>query len=605
MLIRSLIGLATALLTYSPTTTLAAPDKVYFNGNVITVDEQFSIVDGFATEGDKFSVVGSSDLLLALADKDTEIIDLQGRTVIPGLIDNHNHYIRGSYHWSSAVRLDGISFRTEALQRLQEHAKQLKKDEWLLVLGGWNQEQFADDPRGFTRQELDQITGNRPAFIQAQYSHAFVNSAFLKLIDAPIQASSKKSKITANSAIDKLFGPPLNTLVERDQQGIATSRLNGGMGMVLQASTLMPALAKEKALESARSAQQFYNALGITSVYDPAGALASKDAYEAIEYLHQSNELSLRVFRTASLSSINTAMINRALQLRMLPDWLSNFVLGLIRDVDSTADSIKALNNLPDMNTGDNFYDHLAIGELLYVPMHDTLDSEITKESITDYQRTEVMKLLSSMLDKGLSAQIHVVNALTIDFYLDIIEELSSNFPLQANQITFTHAEGITDALLKRSKQLGISVQVRSMPIIRSAKAVEESYGADVLSMPPLRMIQESGITWGLGTDGTKASQIEPMRTLYWATRGRAINGEQILEEAQLLSREEALIAHTRSNAALLNRSDILGQIRPGYLADFVVLGADYLSVELEQIPTIEVQQTVVSGKTVYLKQDK
>lgn len=602
MLTRGLIVFTTTLLTCLSTAAIAAPDKIYINGNIITADENFSIVNSLAIEGNKFTAVGNSTEIIPLSDKTTEIIDLQGRTVIPGLIDNHNHFIRGAYQWTNSVRLDGISSRTKALSVLERHAQQLDEDDWLLVLGGWNQEQFTDDPRGFTLEELDSIAGNRPAFIQAQYSHAFVNSAFLQLIDAPLQDRPKQSKKPSSSMIEKRFGPPLASLVERDENGKATSRLNGGMGMVLQVSTLMPSPESSRALESVKAAQQYYNALGITSVYDPGGALASQQASDAIEQLHQNNELSVRVFRTASLSSLSTDTINSALRLRNLPDWLENLILGLIRDTESTADSIQALQQLPPLQTGDDFYDHLAVGEVLYIPMHDSLDSHVTEESMTQHQRNEVEKLLATLLSLGISAQIHAVNTETIDAYLDILEEQSKSYPLKPNQITFTHAEGITEALLQRSHELGISLQIRSMPVVRSVQAIKETYGDDILSAPPLRTIQESGISWGLGTDGTKASQIEPMRTLYWATAGRAINGDQVLAPEQLLSREEALIAHTRSNAELVNRHHKLGQIKPDYLADFVILDTNYLEVDIQDIPSIEVLTTVVSGKTVYKK---
>jgi predicted amidohydrolase YtcJ len=602
---RHIVKLTAALIALSSTAVMAVPDKIYLNGHVITVDDQFSIANGFAIEGNKFSAVGNSEQLKSLADENTQIIDLQGRTVIPGLIDNHNHFIRGSYHWGSLLRLDGISTRAEALERLQKHAEQLEKDDWLLVLGGWNEEQFTDDPRGFSREELDKIAGNRPAFLQVQYSHAFVNTAFLTHIGVDVDKPKSKRASKANSKINKLFGPPLAELIERDKNGIATSRLSGGMGMVLQVSTVMPASKPEIALEGVSAAQQHFNSLGLTTVYDPAGALVNQQAVDAVELLHQNNDLSLRVFRTIPLSSLDSQKISRALQLRSLPAWLSNIILGLINNVESTSDAVDFVNNLPVESHGDNFYDSLAIGEVLYVPLHDSLDSHISEEDLTPHRLGEVRKLLSKILERGLAAQIHAVNSKTLDAYLTIIEDLSSQYTLSPNQITFTHAEGVNHEILERIRALNISLQIRSMPIVRSSQSLEKNVGSKALLMPPLKTIQDSGVTWGLGTDGTKASQINPMRTLHWAVTGHAINESQTLNQGQLLSREEALVAHTRSNAALLNREDVLGQIRPGYLADFVVLDADYLSVNIDQIPSIGIEKTVVSGKEVYSKASK
>jgi len=602
MNIRGITRLLLALIYCLPVAVvpvLASTDVVYVNGKVITVDDQFSIASGFATRGDRFIAVGTSEEMMKLADDTSRVVDLEGRTVIPGLIDNHNHFIRGSRDWANILRLDGVNSRVEALRRLQKHVEQLGQDEWLLVLGGWNEEQFADDPRGFTRVELDQIAGNHPAFLQAQYSHAFVNTALLNLLGVDVDKADD-NPASANMAINNMFGPPLSELVVRDERGVASSRLNGGMGMVLQMSTVLPPVKPGIALEGARSAQRYYNALGLTTIYDPAGALATQDAVEAIETLHRNKELSLRIYRTAQPSSVSEEEISKALGLRTLPTWLTKIILGFVTDVESTSNAIDELDDLPVLTSGDDFYDYLAIGEVLYVPLHDSMDSHDLESVLTPARLNEIRNLFTALLSRGLSAQIHAVNPETIDAYLDIIEDLSGQFPLYPNQITITHAEGINEQLLRRVQSLGISVQIRSMFMVRSQAGIEQDYGVEALHMPPLRTIQNSGVAWGLGTDGTKASQIEPMLTLYWAVTGRGINGDQILDKDQLLSREEALIAHTKSNAALVNRANSLGQIRPGYLADFVVLNADYLSVDAELIPSIEVEMTVVAGKVVY-----
>ncbi|NIB38695.1 amidohydrolase family protein [Pseudomaricurvus alkylphenolicus] len=598
MIITKRLGISLAIigcLRLSISVVLAGPEVIYTNGNVITVDDQFSMVTGFAIEGDRFVAVGDSERITALADDKSTIVDLKGKTVIPGLIDNHNHFIRGASHWGNALRLDGVDTRKEALRRLRRHANRLSNGEWLLVLGGWNETQFADDPRGFTREELDGIAADRPAFIQAQYSHAFVNSAFLKRVGVRVQATHEDERVPSNATVDALFGPPLSQLVERDENGTATSRINGKMGMVLQVSTILPAVSEDAALAGVRSAQRHYNSLGLTAIYDPAGALATQQAIDVVEELHSRDDLTVRVFRTVALSTLDSAAISRVLQLRSLPDWLSKFIIGLFNDVESTSASIDIVETLPPLLTGSDFYDNVAIGEVLYVPMHDSADSQDLHKSISSHHREEVTKLLQALLQRGLAAQIHAVHESTLGAYLDILEKLSKHYTIYPNQITFTHAEGVNRKLLSRIQSLGISLQIRSMSMMAAAEN-------EVSIVPPLRDIQDSGVAWGLGTDGTKASQIEPMRTLYWAVSGRAINGRQILREDQRLSREEALIAHTRSNALLVNRANSLGQIRPGFQADFVVLDRDYLSVDIDEIPNIGVEMTVVGGRPVYQK---
>ena len=117
-------------------------------------------------------------------------------------------------------------------------------------------------------------------------------------------------------------------------------------------------------------------------------------------------------------------------------------------------------------------------------------------------------------------------------------------------------------------------------------------------AVAPLRLLQDSGLTWGLGTDGTKAAQINPFVSLWWAVTGRSLGGGQVIDEP--LTREQALIAHTRSNAQLLFRENYLGSIRPGLLADLLVLDRDYLNVPEDEIRDIKPTATIVGGKVVY-----
>ena len=118
------------------------------------------------------------------------------------------------------------------------------------------------------------------------------------------------------------------------------------------------------------------------------------------------------------------------------------------------------------------------------------------------------------------------------------------------------------------------------------------------LRMPPLRLVQDSGVPYGLGTDGTKAGQIDPFVTLWWAVTGKALNGETVLTET--LTREEALIAHTRNNAYIMFQEANLGSIAPGLLADMLVLDRDYLTVPADQIHSIRPVATLVGGRVVY-----
>jgi predicted amidohydrolase YtcJ len=117
--------------------------------------------------------------------------------------------------------------------------------------------------------------------------------------------------------------------------------------------------------------------------------------------------------------------------------------------------------------------------------------------------------------------------------------------------------------------------------------------------MAPLRTLQQSGVTWGLGSDGSRANQIRPFQTLAWAVTGRMVGGREVLAPAHRLTREEALTAHTRGSAHIVFQEKNLGSIEVGKLADLVVLDRDYLTVPADQIKDITSVMTIVNGRVV------
>src|SRR5947207_2262189 len=144
-----------------------APDLILSNGKIITVDERFTIAQAVAIKGDRIAAVGTNADIARLAGPATRRIDLKGRSVIPGLIDNHLHLLRAGSTWQWEVRWDGVATRKEALDLLRARTKALKPGEWIYNLGGWTIDQFSDDKRPFSRAELDAIAPDNPVLLQA------------------------------------------------------------------------------------------------------------------------------------------------------------------------------------------------------------------------------------------------------------------------------------------------------------------------------------------------------------------------------------------------------------------------------------------------------
>src|SRR5205823_1292093 len=189
---------------------------VLINGKIITVDDRFTVAQALAIRGERISKVGTTAEIEALRGPQTRVIDLAGRAVIPGLIDNHAHWVRAAEH--DELRFDGVTSRQQALRMLAERVHGSKPGEWIIVLGGWSEEQFTDEPRGFPLEELDRIAPNNPVAIQAVYNHTYLNTVGL--------AAAKIDGATAD--------PPGGT-IEKDRNGKPTGIVRGAGGVAFVA----------------------------------------------------------------------------------------------------------------------------------------------------------------------------------------------------------------------------------------------------------------------------------------------------------------------------------------------------------------------------------
>jgi len=196
-------------------------DLLLTNGKIITVDERFTIAQAVAVRGDQIIAVGTNQEVTRLAGPGTRRIDLRGRAVIPGLIDNHMHLLRYGTTWRYEVRWDGVESRKEALELLRARTQAEKPGAWIYNLGGWAIEQFADDPKPFTREEIDRIAPNHPVFLQASYYEAYLNSRALQALGID-QAPS------ANGVVRDAAGRPTGRITEEGFRGLVNTLPTAG-----------------------------------------------------------------------------------------------------------------------------------------------------------------------------------------------------------------------------------------------------------------------------------------------------------------------------------------------------------------------------------------
>jgi len=510
---------------------------VLVNGKIVTVDDQFGVHQAVAVDGERITAVGPDAAVRAHAGPGAAVVDLGGKTVIPGLIDNHNHFVRATEHVE--VRLEGVRTRAGALGVLERRAAGLAPGQWLLTLGGWHEDQWEGDRAGLTLAELDAVAGGHPAFIQAQYDHVCVNTAWLDAMGVPPDADTR-----------------------------TTGQVGGGLIALNQAAAGFPAA---DPAEGVRAAMAYYNSLGLTTVFDPGGVGVTGTAYAAIAAMAARGELTLRVCTTLG-DSKNSSSASEARAL---------------------ADLITAKKPF----TGDQWYDQIAVGEIYHAPFH--WDHAASPPQPSAPAIEAAAGILRAAAQSGWPVQTHSVTTQCLDLVFDAYERVNRDRAIRPLRWSVTHAEGITAAHLDRARRLGVTIQLRSQSVVGNQRRVIAAYGAAAARrMPPLRLVQDSGLTWGLGTDGTRAAQINPFITLWWAVTGRSLGGDRVLDEP--VTREQALVAHTRSNARLMFRENDLGAIAPGLLADMVVLDRDYLTVPEEEIRDIRPVATIVAGQLVY-----
>jgi len=527
-----------------------APDLVLSNGKIITVDERFTIAQAVAITGDRIVAVGTNQDIVRLAGPGTRRIDLVGRAVVPGLIDNHLHLLRAGNTWMQETRFDGVESRKKAIEMLRARAKAAGPGGWVFNIGGWAHQQFTDDPKPFTREELDQIAPENPVGLQESYYQIFLNSKALSAFG--IEAGKP-------DPTDFIRGS-----IQRDAAGKPTGVIKGDIAATRPFAARMPKLPPDQLEASTTALVKDMNRAGLTSVGVPG---CNADVLEIFQKWKAQGRSPVRIFCIGGAAAGTPDAVDRAIpqvaQMKLFQ--------------------------------GDAYIDNVFFGESVYGPLHDpmfALKSNPTPEQLAQWRR-----MAMAIAAAGLPLHVHAELHDTIDAFLDQIEAVNKEHPIKNLRWTLAHINQINAAQLERMKKLGMYAAVHPWAVINGA-IMHEGFGDGAYDMPPLATLQASGIMWGLGTDGTAANQTLPFMTLYFAVTGKMAGGMKVIK--QTVSREDALIAHTRKNAFFVFQENSLGSIQPGKLADLLVLDRDYLTIPADEIKNIKPVMTMVGGRIVY-----
>jgi len=536
-----------------------AADLILSNGKIVTVDDRFSIAQAVAITGDRIVGVGTTTDVMRLAGPNTRRIDLRGRSVIPGLIDHHGHYMREGSTWLEEVRLDGVESRKQAVEMIRAKARAVAAGAWVYTLMGWSLDQFADDKTAFTREELDQIAPNHPVFLQEAYYRVYMNSRGLQEMGI-LDGAADPTWVPKGSVVRNAGGRATGVILEEGVRPVENR-------LLARPRTREQIEAGHLAMIGDLS-RAGLTTIGTTTCVG-GGGVPSANPWITDVYRQWADQRSLkiRVFCQDSAAVGNTPQ---------------------------TLDKNLPLVAQMKLFQGDEYFDTVAYGEGVYGPASDDMLKVKPSQTPDDFRQWGRVAL--EVAKAGMPLHVHTTLEATADGFLDQIEEIDNQYPIRTLRWAFFHSDQLNQSHLDRMKRLGMYVGVHMRPTVMGG-IFNRIRGDRSLDNPALRLIQDSGIMWGVGSD-FNLTPYQPFIALRYLVTGKMVGGAVV--NRQPISREEALIAFTRKNAFFVFQEDNLGSIQPGKFADLVVLDRDYLTIPADQIKDIKPTLTMVGGRIVF-----
>lgn len=505
-------------------------------------------VEALAVAGGRVVAAGDLAQVRDALCRGYQVLDVEGRRVIPGLIDSHTHFVRAGLTWDRTIRWDDVVSVEEGLVRVRAAAG-MGGAGWLRVLGGWHPGRFREG-RGPTAAEWNAVTGHRPAYLQLLYEEGLLNGAGMELLLADGDVPG----------------------VERGADGSPTGRVRGAAAFGRVQSLFDPPSPEEQ-LISTESLAGAMAARGITGVIDPGGLGMTPESYATVFRLWRQRRLNVRV--------------------RL-------YVMPASRGAE--LDDIRAWMRYVHPGFGDDLLRYVGLGEVPVFACHDmegVRPFEIADEALATL---EEISLLAAA--HGWPVHIHAILDSTITAVLDVWERIDATVRLAGRRFSLAHAEALSPANLARVKRLGVGIAIQNRLMYRAADS-GALWGEQVLAdSPPLRDLVDMGIPWGAGTDATVVSPFDPWLALWWLVTGKSFDGAPPRAQRHRLTVEEALAGYTAGSAWFSFEEHRRGHLEPGADADLAVLNMDPFVVEPDALPEVSSDLTLLGGAPSHIGAD-
>jgi predicted amidohydrolase YtcJ len=521
-------------------------DTVLLNGKIVTLDTAAPTAEALAVRDGKIIAVGRSADIRALAGPGTRVIDLAGRTVIPGLIDSHMHAIRAALFYATEVNWIGTTSIPEAMARIRAAAQRAKPGQWIIVAGGWTEQQFREKRRP-TQAELIAVAPDNPVYIQLFYSAALLTPAGLKALN-----------ITGDADV-----PPSGKL-ERDANGNPTGWILGDNPTISGLFDKLPLPTFEESVEGTRQFFRELNRLGITGVSDPGGFNLTAPSYQPLFKLWQDRALTVRVVYSLFAQRRGQELADYQAVTQMLP-----------------------------MGFGDDWLRFNGIGENVAWGMYNN-------DNPNEAQKEQLYQIYKWAASRRMTMTQHWNNDRSVHHLLEVLERVDRETAIAPLRWSIAHLNDASPDSLRRMKALGVGWLMQDAMYF-NGEAFLKARGAEAVRLtPPIMTALKLGIPIGGGTDAHRVMSYNPFVSLQWMVDGKTVGGTLTRDEEQLPSREEALRFYTLGSAWFTFDDDKRGSLRAGKLADLAVLTKDYLTVPTHEIAATESLLTMVGGRIVY-----
>lgn len=553
-------------------------DLILHHAKVLTVDEKFTVAEAVAIKGDRILAIGDDETILKLKGPKTKVIDAQGRNVLPGLYDSHTHPL-GAASSELVEPLPRLKKLDDVFEYVRKKTKEVPEGEWIVMRYAFPTR--LQEGRFPTRAELDKVAPKHPVLFHAGPA-GLVNTMGLEV--------SGITKETPN--------PRAGIIVKDPKTGELTGMLRNAYGALKKLPGEGKATAKKKR-EAVKELFALYNRHGITSIADRAGDRGALDLYEA---LLKDGELTVRINVARSFGSVGT----REEILARLAELVGKDGKGGPTGVGGVWIRIGPIKFFLD----GGMLNGTAYMRTPWPPGETYQIVEDDYRGLLFVEPERVKVLVEEATRHKWQVTAHCAGEGAMDVLVDAYDFVNRAMPIKGLRHCITHANFPSKENLERCQRLGVCADVQPAWLYKDGATL-----ARVLGKERVRWFQPykswlKHTTIGGGSDhmimldpDESTNPWNPWLGLAVAI-GRTTERGGVLVPEECLTREEALRLYTVNNAFLHNEEKEKGMLKPGMLADLIVIDRDYLTCPVASMPQTRVLMTMVGGRLVYERKD-